>query len=45
MRLLSPHTLTDCASAAGFALQTSRTIALSSGKEFALQVFKRQAHG
>jgi SAM-dependent methyltransferase len=45
MRLLSPDTLADCATAAGFALQSSRTIALSSGKKFALQVFKRQARG
>jgi hypothetical protein len=42
MRLLSPDTLTDCATASGFALQSSRKIALSSGKEFALQVFRRK---
>jgi SAM-dependent methyltransferase len=44
MHWLSPSTLTDCATASGFALQSSRKIALSSGKEFALQVFKRQDH-
>jgi SAM-dependent methyltransferase len=44
MRLLAPDTLTDRATAADFALQSSRKILLSSGKEFALQVFQRQAH-
>jgi hypothetical protein len=45
LHLLSPDTLTNCATASGFVLESSRKIVLSSGKEFALQLFHRQAHG
>jgi SAM-dependent methyltransferase len=45
MHLLAPDTLTDRAIESGFAPQSSRRIALSSGKEFALQVFMRPDQG
>jgi hypothetical protein len=39
MHLVSPATLAGEATGMGFALLSSRVVALSSGKEFAVQVF------
>ena len=41
MQLVSPTALVNCASGQGFTLQYARDLKLSSGKEFALQVYQR----
>jgi len=39
MRLVPPPELTQCALSSGFALESERTVALKSGKEFVIQVY------
>jgi SAM-dependent methyltransferase len=43
MHQVAPATLTNCASDQGFVLQSTDTLRLSSGKEFAVQVYQRAA--
>jgi SAM-dependent methyltransferase len=43
MRLISPVDLAACAESCGFMLESERTLALKSGKEFVIQVYRHAA--
>ena len=43
MRLVPPSELTECAAAAGFGLESQKTVVLKSGKEFVVQVYCKTA--
>jgi len=43
MRLIPPGDLAECAASSGFTLESEKTLALESGKEFSIQVYRHAA--
>ena len=43
MRLIPPEEFAECAVSSGFALESEKTVALKSGKEFSVQVYRHTA--